>query len=222
MICYEKEHLYITQSRKTSSFIIQWCEDPRKWMHSTMLCVITNTQDIVHFFNSFFSFIGPKLATTIRQTPAHDYKKDLTRIINSSFPFKETTPENVTKMINNFLPKSSCGHDGLSMKLIKSLKEYLSRPLSLVINQSFCTGIFPDIGLTHILLLLFHMAISWVSLTDILLNVIYEIAMFVGWAVIFRNYTYWRQRICNKMWLKYKSRLNCFLCTLKVPLLYLS
>ena len=30
------------------------------------------------------------------------------------------------------------------MKLIKSLKEYLSRPPSLVINQSFCTGIFPD------------------------------------------------------------------------------
>ena len=30
------------------------------------------------------------------------------------------------------------------MKLIKSLKEYLSRPLSLVINQSFCNGIFPD------------------------------------------------------------------------------
>ena len=30
------------------------------------------------------------------------------------------------------------------MKLIKSFKEYLSRPLSLAINQSFCTGIFPD------------------------------------------------------------------------------
>ena len=66
------------------------------------------------------------------------------RIINSSFSFKEITPENVTKIINSFLPQSSCGHDGLSMKLIKSLKEYLSRPLSLVINQSFSTGIFPD------------------------------------------------------------------------------
>ena len=106
--------------------------------------IITNAQDIVNYFNSFFSSIGPKLATTIRQTPAHDYKKYLTRIINTSFSFKEITPGNVTNMINNFLPKSSCGHDGLSMKLIKSLKEYLFRPLSLVINQSFCTGIFPD------------------------------------------------------------------------------
>ena len=51
--------------------------------------VITNTQDMVNYFNSFFSSIGPKLATTIRQTPAHDYKEYLTRIINSSFSFKE-------------------------------------------------------------------------------------------------------------------------------------
>ena len=106
--------------------------------------IITNTQDIATYFNSFFSSIGPKLATSIRQTTAHDYKKYLTRIINCSFSFKETTPQNVTKIINNFLSKSSCGHDGLSMKLIKSLKAYLSRPLSLIINQSFCTGIFPD------------------------------------------------------------------------------
>ena len=106
--------------------------------------IITNTQDIANYFTSFFSSVDPKLATKIRQTHAHDYKKNLTRIINSSFSFKEITPENVTKIINNFLPKPSCGHDGLSMKLIKSLKEYSCRPLYLVINQSFCTGIFPD------------------------------------------------------------------------------
>ena len=37
--------------------------------------IITNTQDIATYFNSFFSSNGHKLATSIRQTPAHDYKK---------------------------------------------------------------------------------------------------------------------------------------------------
>ena len=90
--------------------------------------IITNTQDMTNYFNSFVSYIGPKLDTSIRQTTAH---------------VKETTPEIVTKIINNFLSKSSCGHDGLSMKLVKSLKAYLSRPLSLIINQTFALGYFP-------------------------------------------------------------------------------
>ena len=42
------------------------------------------------------------------------------------------------------MPKTSWGHDGLSMKLIKRLKDVLSTPLSLLINQSLCTGIFPE------------------------------------------------------------------------------
>ena len=65
----------------------------------------TNTQDIATYFNSLFSSIGPKLANSIRQTKAHDYKKYLTHINNCSFPFKEPTPENVPEIINIFSVK---------------------------------------------------------------------------------------------------------------------
>ena len=43
--------------------------------------IITNTQDIVTF-NSLFSSVDPKIATSLRQTTAHDYKKYITRTIN--------------------------------------------------------------------------------------------------------------------------------------------
>ena len=42
------------------------------------------------------------------------------------------------------MPQTSSGHYGLSMKLIKRLKDVLSTPLSLLINQSLCTWIFPE------------------------------------------------------------------------------
>ena len=42
------------------------------------------------------------------------------------------------------MPKSSCGHDGLSMKLLKQFKTALIIPITSVINQSINTGIFPD------------------------------------------------------------------------------
>jgi hypothetical protein len=42
-------------------------------------------------------------------------------------------------------PKSSCGVDGISMKILKILKHIIIKPLTLIINQSLTRGIFPDI-----------------------------------------------------------------------------
>ncbi len=41
-------------------------------------------------------------------------------------------------------PKTSCGFDGISMKLVKSTKAALTEPLLIIINQKLKTGIFPD------------------------------------------------------------------------------
>ncbi len=42
-------------------------------------------------------------------------------------------------------PKTSSGFDKISMKLIKSIKNVLAEPLTIVINQMLNTGIFPDL-----------------------------------------------------------------------------
>ena len=49
------------------------------------------------------------------------------------------------KIIRNLRPKSSAGHDNISTKLLKEIEHVVSRPLSIIIDQSLCTGIFPDI-----------------------------------------------------------------------------
>ena len=40
--------------------------------------------------------------------------------------------------------KTSCGHDGISNKLLKCIKHELSKSLTLIINQMLTTGIFPE------------------------------------------------------------------------------
>ena len=106
--------------------------------------VLTEPAEIANYFNRFFTSVGPNLAVTLHNGPENGYKRYLNRIITSSFTFNHTQPEHVSKIIEKFMPKTSSGHDGLSMKLIKRLKYVLSTPLSLLINQSLCTGIFPE------------------------------------------------------------------------------
>ena len=40
--------------------------------------------------------------------------------------------------------KTSTGHDNISNKLLKSLQVVISKSLTLIINQSLNTGIFPQ------------------------------------------------------------------------------
>lgn len=54
------------------------------------------------------------------------------------------TPDDVLKIINKLRPKSSFGHDKLSTILLKTISYEITYILTLIINQSLCTGIFPD------------------------------------------------------------------------------
>ena len=68
----------------------------------------------------------------------------LSNIINSSFHFQNINENDVSEIINNLQKKSSCGIDGLNSIVIKSCSKSLLKPLTLIINQSLNTGIFPD------------------------------------------------------------------------------
>ncbi len=49
------------------------------------------------------------------------------------------------KIIDNMKSKTSCGFDGISMKIVKSIKNVLVEPLTIIISQMLHTGIFPDL-----------------------------------------------------------------------------
>ena len=60
------------------------------------------------------------------------------------FSFQLVTENEIYEVIKCHNSKNSCGSDGISSKLIKYIIEELSMPLTVIINQIFTTGIFPD------------------------------------------------------------------------------
>ena len=105
--------------------------------------VVTGAINIANKFNEYFTNIGPQLARSIdasNKIPFHSY---LTKPYPSSFGFQYTNPTNVSKIINKMKPKSSAGYDNISSKLLIQIGDIIACPLSIIINQSLCTGIFP-------------------------------------------------------------------------------
>ena len=64
--------------------------------------------------------------------------------IISSFEFQCIDGTAVHKIISDLSVKNSCGVDGISSKLLKTISPVIAAPLAHIINQSLCTGIFPD------------------------------------------------------------------------------
>ena len=54
-----------------------------------------------------------------------------------------TDPQEILKILQNSKPKASSGHDNLNTKLLKQLQEEIIYPLSIVMNKSIQSGIFP-------------------------------------------------------------------------------
>ena len=61
-----------------------------------------------------------------------------------SFAFTLVAENDVLKHISSLRTKNSAGIDGISVKLEKKISSALISPLTLIINQSLVTGIFPD------------------------------------------------------------------------------
>ena len=62
---------------------------------------------------------------------------------NTVFNFTEVSEECIASIVKNMKSKSSTGYDNISNKLIKSAKDVLIKPLTLLMNQIIHTGEFP-------------------------------------------------------------------------------
>ena len=115
---------------------------------------ITDQNSIANEFNNYFTSVGLTLSNRIPQTQK-SYQDYLTKMIYSKFSFSPTNRDEVIKIINNFLPKTSSGCDELSMKLLKRVRYVLCDSITLIINQSLNTGVFPEkLKMTKVLPLL--------------------------------------------------------------------
>ena len=69
-----------------------------------------------------------------------EYLSNRTNIILN---FTEVNEECIDSIIKNMKPKSSTGYDNISNKLVKSAKDVLIKPMTLLMNQIIHTGEFP-------------------------------------------------------------------------------
>ena len=104
---------------------------------------ITDNKEIAESFNNYFATIG-SADTNTASTSADNYKHFMKNRVTFDFNFETITPDTIEKIIKTLKPKTSSGHDNISTILIKHLSPSIAGILAVRVNQSLCTGIFPD------------------------------------------------------------------------------
>ncbi len=72
------------------------------------------------------------------------FRSYLTYNYNYNCKFLNINEDEITLIIDKLAPKTRCGFDGISSKLVKAIKTAILGPVTLIINQMLNTGIFPD------------------------------------------------------------------------------
>ena len=94
-------------------------------------CVIADNITIANQFNTYFSSIDTKLASQIPANKGKSFKDYLHSPVNNvNFKFKLIDIENTVNIIDALKTKSSCGHDGLSVKMLKQIKYEISSSIT--------------------------------------------------------------------------------------------
>ena len=84
--------------------------------------MIADNITIANQFNTYFSSIGTTLASQIPANKGKSFNDYLHSPVNNvNFKFKLIDIENTVNIIDGLKTKSSCGHDGLSVKMLKKL-----------------------------------------------------------------------------------------------------
>ena len=108
--------------------------------------ILTDSTEIANCFNEYFANIGRKWSEKI--DPAINTNDNcqsyLTEPTNAQFKFNDVSEKEVLKIIDSLKNKATYGTDDISNKLLKSIKNEICKPLTLIINQSLTTGIFPN------------------------------------------------------------------------------
>ena len=101
--------------------------------------------DIANAFNSYFAVIGRNIAAALDSDHIKDqtYSTYLNTPHRSEWQFKCVSDQEIIIAIDNLEIKSSTGCDGISNKLLKLIKDVVTKPLTLIINQMIVTGIYP-------------------------------------------------------------------------------
>ena len=104
--------------------------------------MISNPMTIANKFNEYFAYIGSTLVDKIPAAP--HFNNYLNNPVETKFSFQTITENKVLNIINKLKNKISYGYDSIFNVMLKRAHALLNRPLTLLINQTLSTGIFPN------------------------------------------------------------------------------
>ena len=100
---------------------------------------ITETDNIANTFNEYFSKLGDDLASQIPEGPTSPFSYLSNHFLNSFFISPVTAGEIEIEIANLNLSKS-VGPFSIPLYVLKLLKGAISKPLEILFNASFTTG----------------------------------------------------------------------------------
>ena len=103
---------------------------------------ILDKLEISNHFNDFFVNIGKNLACKFDSTQ-HSYKPFISESIQQSIFLAPTSTYEVMNALQSLKKTNSTGPDGISSKTLKMAANFITEPLTYLINESFRSGIFP-------------------------------------------------------------------------------
>ena len=105
--------------------------------------VITDRHTIADMFNNFFANIGKDLACSIPNVEMSPLEYLKTPLCNSFF-ISPITAEEIENEITKLKSSKATGPFSIPVTILKILKTVISKPLEVLFNASFETGIVPD------------------------------------------------------------------------------
>ena len=104
----------------------------------------TDKKQIADSFNTFFVSVGEQNNANIERHRESHFRDYLTDQVEAQFTFRSVSNSDTVRMIKNVKLSNSKGHDGISSDLLILMGNATSKSITLIINQSLITGIFPD------------------------------------------------------------------------------
>ena len=105
--------------------------------------IIIDPSEIANKFCAYFTNVGPNLQKKIPTTssPFHTF---LGNRVDESILLEPTNSVELIDICKSLKNSKATGADNIPMHIIKDISEYISAPLTQIVNLSLAKGIFPD------------------------------------------------------------------------------
>ena len=111
--------------------------------HNKINCIKTGTNEITdpaemaHTFNSFFTNIGPDLASKVNNCNNSHFSQYLPESKQNAMFFISTHEHEILTIVKGLKAKKSSGYDGISTKLLKQIIPNIVLPLEHILTYHY-------------------------------------------------------------------------------------